>query len=502
MNLKKLSLAKTEKRKIIFLYLAVLFLLNVCVNSFMRIKLLYLDDLITWNEFSKMSDLQMVFNTSANKFRPVYYFVLNLCYKLFLPRVYLFGIFNLMLNFLVVMLIFYIIKKITDQEFIAFFGSIIYIVSRFAYYAISQVHGIMEQMGMIFALLTLLSLWNYIEQNNKKYFYFACVFQVLVFFVHERFMSLFPLFLLAVILVENSTKLDRIMNLIVSTLSFIVPFCSRLLFLKDRAFDGTGGTDIKETFNLTVFLSHFKSGILYLLGRNAGPAYLNGIEQSNVLSWIKFLNMIFVFIIFLVVALYLYFIFKNRKKTAEIKKQLKLSFFVSAFIFLTLISACATIRLEMRWIYTPYVGFIILISNMISYIKAYLKGPFCMAIMISILCIIIPTELYFRSNYKNIYYWETYQIYNSVFDQTLKRYKDELWNKKLIIISKNSDFFGENAEMLKTSFNMIKQDNSMDVKVYRNIKDVSASDFNNDSNIILGLDNYNKKMVNLKDIEI
>ena len=153
MRTKKLFSLTSDAKKINLLYLLTLFIFNVGVNSFMRIKLLYLDDLVTWSEFSKMPDLQMIFNTSANKFRPVYYFVLNLCYKLFLPRVYLFGIFTLMLNFLIIALIFYMIKKMTDNPFIAFCGSVIYTVSRFAYYNISQVHGIMEQMALGVAVL-------------------------------------------------------------------------------------------------------------------------------------------------------------------------------------------------------------------------------------------------------------------------------------------------------------------------------------------------------------
>ena len=181
---------------------------------------------------------------------------------------------------------------------------------------------------------------------------------------------------------------------------------------------------------------------------------------------------------------------------------MKLNLLISSFIFLTLICSCATIRLEMRWLYTPYVGFIILISNMIAYIKLHIQKYFCTVIALSLLCIIIPTELYFRSYYKNIYYWKTYQIYNSVFDQTVARYKDKFWSKKLIIILKDMDFFGENAEALKTSLSMINPEKSVNIKVYGSVKDVSESCFKDDSNIILAVDNYTEKMINLKDINV
>lgn len=501
MRTKKLFSLTSDAKKINLLYLLTLFVFNVAVNSFMRIKLLYLDDLVTWSEFSKMPDLQMIFNTSANKFRPVYYFVLNLCYKIFLPRVYLFGIFTLMLNFLIIALIFYVIKKITDNSFIAFCGSVIYTVSRFAYYNISQVHGIMEQMALGVAVLILFLLWTYVKQNCKKYFYLACILLFIVPLIHERYMALYPLFLIALLLASKCVNFGKLKFFVLSSAAFAIPFFIRILFLKNRAFDGTGGTDMKETFKLSAFFSHFKSGIRYLLGQNAGPAYLNGIEQSNVSGWVNALNLVFIAIVLVVSCLYIFFLIKNRLKKDEIKNQIKLTILIISFIGLTLICSCATIRLEMRWLYTPFVGFIFVIANMISYLSSYINKNFCIVTLLGILCITIPTEMYFRSYYKNIYYWETYQVYNSLYDQLFTRYKGDLWNKKIFISSDDTDIFGENGEALQTSFCMIEPNKKLNVAVYKNVIETFEKYHNENENIILKVDSYNQKVVNLSDFK-
>lgn len=502
MIFKKIFLNTFERGKINFLYLIFLFTLNLCVNSSMSIKLLYLDDLNTWNEFSQMNFIQMVFNTAANKFRPVYYLILNLCYKLFLPRVYLFGILTLMLNFVIVVLLFYVIFKITDQPFFSFCGSVIYIFSRFAYYNISQVHGIMEEMALITATLILFLLLKFLLENNDNCFYFASILLFFIPFIHERYIVLYPLFIVAIFFSTKNIKYEKLKYFIFSTLSFTIPFLVRILFLKNRSFDGTGGSDIKKTFNFNDFFKYFKSGLLYLFGINDGPAYLNGIEQENVLKWVKIFNTIFIIFMVVIFSLYFSFIILNFWKRNEIVNQLKTTIIIITFIFFTLICACITIRLEMRWIYTPYVGFIILLCNMLSYIKKYMKNYIVNVLIITILSITIPTELYFRSNYKNLYYWRTYQIYNSLFEQTFSRYKSDLWNKKIILVSRETNVFGENGEDLQKSLSMINSNELIDVKLY-DCEDLVPEDyFSSDMNIILCVDDYNQKIVNLKDLSV
>lgn len=500
-KLREVFSLKSHEKKIDILYLLALFILNICVNSFMQIKLLYRDDLCTWVDFSKMTALEMIFNTAANKFRPVYYFVLKLCYKFFLPRVYLFGVFTLMLNFLIIALIFYAIKKITNNSLISFFGAIIYTFSRFAYYSISQVHGIMEEMALGVAILILFLLWQYIIKNNMKYFYVSSALLFIIPLIHERYMVLYALLVLALILAPKAKKYAKLKGFIISTLSFVVPFVIRCLVLKNRAFDGTGGTDIKETFSVNSMITYFKNGIRYMLGRNDGPAYLNGIEQVNALGWIRALNIVFTLVVLFTICLYVYLIIKNRSKKEELKLQIITNILIMAFIFLCLICSCTTIRLEMRWLYSPYVGCIILMSNALAYINKYIGSHIYVVIMAVLLCITIPTELYFRSNYRNLYYWWDYQLYNSVYDQTIGRYKQNFWGKKIIFVSKNAGTFGENGEELKESFRMIRPDCPVEIEIYDSIDQISSDDFN-EMTIILGIDTYNQKVINLEDLQI
>ena len=108
--------------------------------------------------------------------------------------------------------------------------------------------------------------------------------------------------------------------------------------------------------------------------------------------------------------------------------------------------------------------------------------------------------MYFRSYYKNIYYWETYQVYNSLYDQLFTRYKGELWNKKIFISSDDTDIFGENGEALQTSFCMIEPNKKLNVAVYKNVIETFEKYHNENENIILKVDSYNQKVVNLSNL--
>lgn len=70
-----------------------------------------------------------------------------------------------------------------------------------AYYQIGQVLGLMETMALWMAVSILWNLYRYInEENRENCFYFASLLYFGVCFVHERYMALLPLLILALII--------------------------------------------------------------------------------------------------------------------------------------------------------------------------------------------------------------------------------------------------------------------------------------------------------------
>lgn len=84
---------------------------------------------------------------------------------------------------------------------LGFFTGAMFLASRMAYYQIGQVLGLMETMALWMAISILWNLYRYVnEENREKCFYIASLLYFGVCFVHERYMTLLPLLLLALLL--------------------------------------------------------------------------------------------------------------------------------------------------------------------------------------------------------------------------------------------------------------------------------------------------------------
>ena len=484
------------KNKLDIELIIILFFTNILLNISYPIKLLSLDDLNTCIEFEKMDFWECVFNTAANKFRPVYYFILKICYKIFLPNVILFSVFLLLLNFVVVSTLFFVIKRITKSKYLAFTGCVMYLVSRFSYYSITQVHGIMEQMGLLTAILILFYLYVYINEEKTGCFYLASILLFFISFIHERYIMLFVLLILGIILGPKSSK--KFIKLKQFLFVLVVLFTSvviRFYKLRGGFFDGTGGTSVKQTFSINSLIQFFLDGILYLFGISAGPMYLSGIEMSSVPIWVYALNVILFICILFTTVNFIASIFKDKSKT---KVHIKNVVLFLSFIFLSLISSCITIRLEMRWVYTPYVGFIILLLYMLAYTDFKelngLKNLY-KVVAIIIVCAVIPMEVFFRSNWRNLYYWTHYQLYNSAYEQIVERYKEDAYNKEFAIISKHYGVFGENGEALNESLKINTNGRGLNIKTFASTKEFSYGG-NKEGTVILTIDPLYQKLVN------
>ncbi|MCX5657823.1 MAG: hypothetical protein NTZ48_06330, partial [Candidatus Omnitrophica bacterium] len=165
----------TNKNLMKFVMLILLFIINLQINGWIKLKALVRDDLASWMFFdlNRNNFFAFVFSTGANKLRPVFLAPLFILFKLIGINIWLFDIINLLLNFLIVTVLFFIFYKICKSIVVSGCLCIAFIVSRFAYYDISQVLGIMEAMGLLFAILVLYALWRYINTEKLKYYWIS-----------------------------------------------------------------------------------------------------------------------------------------------------------------------------------------------------------------------------------------------------------------------------------------------------------------------------------------
>lgn len=477
-----------------------LFLVNLLVNGPIRLKsFAYGDDLHYWNLFNnnRTSFINFVFNTIANKFRPVLNGVFFMILTVIGNNTWFFGLLNLILNFSIAIVLFFIFCKLTKSIIASFGLSMAFIFSRFAYYNITQALGLMEAISLLLSVFVLYLAWCYLNTNKIKYFWLSLEVFILLMLTHERFITLLLLYLIVIIFSKINLR-KKIWLFIVSTLPVMIILALKIFVLKIRPLDGTAGTDILQTFDISSFFEFFTSGCLYLFGYNAGPLYLNGIPSQAVPRNINILILIGYICLFLILMCFIVVITNNRKD--KLKDNIKNFVLFFTFIFSTLIAASVTIRLEMRWLYVPFVGFLFLLAYMLGILLRYKKvGTVSLFLFLLWLGMNVRLEVFYRSYYKNIYYWSNQTFGNELYTETIKKYGNNFWNYDTYITCvegySQTLVACDNYVDLNLYFNQYDKERTQ-AKVYF-IDDLSQFPVG-DKSIILFFDKQKQKFIKMK----
>lgn len=495
----KLKKSKLVIPTLIVISILGLFIINLLVNGPIRLKsFAFSDDLGSWEFFNTNGDnfFGFIFNTGANKFRPIFLSVFFVLLSLVGNKIWLFGVFNLIFNFLIAVVLFFLFRKISKNLIISFCLSTVFILSRFAYYDITQALGVMEAMALLFSIIVIYLLWCYLNTEKIKYFWTSLLMFTLLIFTHERFITILGVYFILFLILGLKKK--NILLFLISTFPVVISFILKLFVLQIRALDGTGGTNILQTFSISGFFQTFLSGWFYLFGINAGPTYLNGISSEGVPLNINNLISIGNICLSLIMIIFGLSVFKNKKILfSEYIKNFILFF---TFIFVTLIAGSITFRLEMRWLYVPFVGLLFLlayISKLINKERVFVL-PFFLIFFIWF-SVYTPREIFYRSYYKNLYYWGIQTFGNSLYEATLEKYGDDFWNYKTYIVCSNetSSFMlscNDHGDV-NLLFKQFENKNNKNNIVLT--EDVSKIDLNKNKSLILIYDQQKNEFVEL-----
>lgn len=440
----ELKLLDKEKKWINFDLFALAFLLLffVLVNKGIEIRALAVDDLSVWNAYSSSSPLGFIFNLDSNKIRPVLNVVLYALFRVIGPRIWLATYAVKILNYAIAVILYFLVKKITNNYY-GLFAACMFIVSRFAYYSISQVFGIMESMALILSVLALYLLYLFVTRTKKewKYFLAANILITVTLFVHERFLAMFALAVLAVLIRPGMRKKKKKAGLQIgiAVLFLAANALVRLLLFGGRAIDGTAGVAMQDSFDPVQSVKFFLEGIGFILGLNPGPQYLTGISYTDVPKDVTALVVVSALLcLFLIVRLIMAITRKELENGGEV---LRVSVLFAGYTALMLLSACLTIRLEMRWIYAPFTVFMIWIAYLAYQLDFRLKKSYAAVLILAILLIGSGVNMYYRMYFGNLYYWPAQQYANSLNQETFGIYKAEIYKKNIYILENDEAGF-------------------------------------------------------------
>ena len=442
-----------DKYVIIGLNVFVIFLINLLFNYWICAgnRVFYDDDLSCINNFLNSGGiLAFTFSLGANKLRPASYLVIALVLRLAGNNYEIIDEALLLLNFVNAILIYRFIYAIQCKENVmrksvmALVGSLLFIASRFAYYNISEVLGLMEGVGLAFSILVLMSLYSYLNIGGDKYIIGATIFYALAIYSHERYFLLFICFIVTALFKKSDAILKKFSIILPASAILLSFWVIRIILFGNRAIDGTGGTSISETFNFANVIKFCFSQVGYILGFNCGPQYLNGIEAGQVPTIINIFLIFNLLCVLSVVILYARLLIKYKQFRSENLKNIIL--FIT-FIAMCIISSSTTIRVEMRWIFISYAVYVILLFYMMDGVmKYYLINVKVLLIFAFYLISILMTEQFYRGNYHNLYYWNTKDMTRELYDITVDRYGDKLLDKDIIIVSERKFFSNWEAE--------------------------------------------------------
>ena len=461
------------------IFMGLLLALAVWVNHGIQIKGLYMDDLYFWSCYGEQSFFEYVFPMGSTRFRFLYYLAAWLEMAVVRNHVALFVPINILLNAALSWYLYSIAWRLSRAKAIGFFTGAMFLASRMAYYQIGQVLGLMETMALWMAISILWNLYRYVnEENREKCFYIASLLYFGVCFVHERYMALLPLLLLALLL-KQCKKISLWLSTIVS---FGLVQLIRAFTIGSVLPAGTGGTQVADTLNILQAIKFAFSQAAYVFGINAGPEHLNGCPWSESPMWVKgLIGMADGMLLIMVLAFLVKFIMEKRKER-KFSMLFNTMLFIG-FIALNIASSSVTIRVEMRWIYVSLAGALLFLSYIYGELtegvkkELYLKRLYPWGILFALYVLLMfPAELFYRSCYPKLYLWPDQLRYNSLAEQTYEKYGNGIFGKTIYIIGNSYEMSDFTARTFFKVFDPKMKAEGTKVEFIDSIRDIGMVD--------------------------
>ena len=448
------------------LIFAVLLGFGFFINREVELKGLYMDDLYLWSCYGEQSFMEYVFPMGGSRFRFVFYLASWLELLFLGGHVEWMVPFNILLNSLIAFSIYRMCLSFSSgRKAVSLVLALVFLSSRMAYYQIGQFYGLMESLGLWAAVGILYFLYRYMNERNSVSYLYGCLLYFLASFIHERYMALLPALLLALALapkrrggkrdetrgrsrgrgngrtdrplVAAESEFPKWQLFLVTLLVFGAIQAIRFLTIGTLAPAGTGGTEVADTFSLADSISHAWEQAAFVFGRNSGPDYLCILPYEDSPDGIRLLILLSNLVLFAAVALFAVCAVRDRSRLLA---HLKNAALFLVFIAMCIGSSSVTIRVEMRWVYVVFA----LALLFFSYMSSVMGRAGALVFLYAALA--VPAENFYRDHWDNLYLWPEQAKYNSLAEQTIEKYGQEIFEKEVYIIGNTYEMSEFTAE--------------------------------------------------------
>lgn len=402
--------------------------------------------------------LQEVLFAGGYKYRPISSLAIWLVVRLCGYNIYYLGYANIILNAIIAWIIFLMIKKRSYSG--AILTALVYICSRFSYYQLSQVQGIMESISLCLAICTIYFLIRYIQTSRNIFFYLSLGLYVLDTLSHERYAVLIApiLFVIFLEFFQKKSKREIFSRKLLPIIGVVIGIIIIFTVMVNDVLMGTGGTSVSETFSLRSFFNSLKTSVLYIVGINSNETYLSGIGYSAYPDFIWIIIACINFsILFIFILSWKEILKTNRNNVID---EIKIAGVYLGTILALLVISSTTIRVEMRWMYCPYIVLFMYIEYLVytyTSIRINIIKREWYAVMIFGSIIL---NLFCHQYCGNLYFWRDFEYGNKLVKCVYEYSKDieqDIYDSKYIIVSDFEFSFPDGYESALGQFDLNKE---------------------------------------------
>lgn len=363
---------------------------------------------------------QLLTTVCADKYRPLPAGLVLTLFKLFDTAISHYMAVNVFLQAASALLVYAISYRLSKGNFVVSIGiALVVATSRFAAYQVTQVIGPVEGLALPIFLSIIYFLLRADEENQYvlKRGWISIILTFLLIHNHERYIVIPVWLAIAFLTLPNFRALQRkdLATLLLACVLLPIFYITyKTLFLNSPFLVGTGGTHIG--FNYSRVLDHIYQATLSILGFNEGPEYLVGARFKS-LHWNPsgYLAILFNASITTLFILGLRRTILTRDRTKAFFVAIRWPLLFAILIIFLLVPAISTIRLEQRWLFSPFILLLLLCAWSCGKLKTNSRNAASiLVIMISISYFYLDTVII--KHFNNLFF-----VYSARYADIVKR---------------------------------------------------------------------------------
>ena len=333
---------------------------------------------------------------------------------------------------------YYVAMRISKSVLLGIGVGICTVVTQFSDYIRTQAFGLMEGLSHLFAVFVLYELFCVLNETDFswKNWIGAGIFTLLAILTHERYMLLVASFVFVFLLRFWESGHPCFRMLVVPGVVLGLGVGWRLLQM-GSSFLSAQGSDVRDTFDWAGFFERVWTAILYLLGVNTGEHWFCWTNWEQMPLVAQNLSCITLLTALLLVVLGSVLAFATQKGCTKhiVCNILFLVLYIGALIA---ISSSAT-RVELRWLYVPYVVALVLIvyvlregiSGSFEKIKNWGVQLVVGVLFVFYLAPYLSLQTYYAESYWQNYYYMEWSDSRYVYTRLIENQTEkDIWSKE------------------------------------------------------------------------